>query len=201
VSIETLRQELLTFDGYTQAYREKMIHEVPDAEVVNRERHILTFCTGKAVLNIGSASGPLHGAIRKVAKRAYGIDAALSSYDSCAVRDLDVVTPEPLPFSYEEFDIIVLGEVIEHLTNPGNLLQQLHHFHCPLLITVPNAFSAAAIGHMNKGIECVNKDHVAWYSYHTLKVLIEKSGYKLDKWWWYNGKPWFAEGLIFLCSA
>src|SRR3990172_4625529 len=49
-----------------------------------------------------------------------------------------------------------------------------------------------------EGIEHLsNPEHVAYYSWHTLKVLVERHGYGIVEWYWYNGEPGTAEGLIF----
>src|SRR5690606_6274094 len=69
-----------------------------------------------------------------------------------------------------------------------------------LLITVPNALSHAGLRHAQKGIEHVNVDHVAWYSYRTLRTLVERCGYGVADFKWYGGVPMFSEGLIFLCE-
>ena len=100
----------------------------------------------------------------------------------------------------DKFELIVAGEIIEHLANPGNLLKVLRQISCPLLITVPNAFSSAAAGHLSAGTENVNKAHVSWYSYTTLLTLTMRYNYSLKEFYWYSGKPLFAEGLIFLLA-
>jgi hypothetical protein len=73
----------------------------------------------------------------------------------------------------------------------------LHTVDVPVILTTPNARSIAGYKWGDRGTECVNKDHVAWYSYHTLKTLIERHGFELRFWGWYNGEPYTAEGLIF----
>jgi len=50
---------------------------------------------------------------------------------------------------------------------------------------------------MRGGIENVNRDHVAYYSYWTLHELVTRYGFEITEWHWYNGRPLFAEGLIF----
>jgi hypothetical protein len=88
--------------------------------------------------------------------------------------------------------------VLEHLTNPGYFLQQLRVLGAPIIITVPNAFSEAGRHWAAQARECVNVDHVAWYSWRTLKTLVERCGYEVREWYWYNGQPRFAEGLVFV---
>ena len=97
-----------------------------------------------------------------------------------------------------EPDIIVCGEVLEHLSNPGWFLTRLRRQYpgVPVLVTVPNAFSEAAIKWLAKGKENVNIDHVAWYSPHTLRVLLQRAGYTTGDLYYYGGTDPLAEGLI-----
>jgi hypothetical protein len=53
---------------------------------------------------------------------------------------------------------------------------------------------------LEKGYENVNRDHVAYYSWWTLKSLVEKCGYEVVEFAWYNGRPLFAEGLVMLAE-
>jgi hypothetical protein len=67
-----------------------------------------------------------------------------------------------------------------------------------MLISVPNAMLSISDGWLHKGIENVNRDHVAWYSYTTLKTLVERFGFEVKDFYWYNGQPMTAEGIIFI---
>ena len=44
----------------------------------------------------------------------------------------------------------------------------------------------------------VNPGHVCYYSYWTFTTLAVKHGWKIVEWYWYNGKPLTAEGMIFV---
>lgn len=165
-------------------YEEKMLHPIPDTDVVDRARFILDKCKGKKVLDIGG-SGLMATWLKEVA---YTITVDRQDADIC----IDV-EKDDLPQG--EYDIILCGEILEHLSNPGIFLDKLHQYYRPIIITTPNAFGNSRA---RVGIENVNREHVAWYSYHTLKVLIERHGFILHEWHWYNGKPYTAEGLIFI---
>lgn len=211
MSIDDLREEFLGYGNRSPEWIDKMWHPVPKTTSVDRTQFILEQCKDKIVLNLGCVSGNLHEKIQKVAKETYGIDKEICNHGNCMRFDLDSievaghgVTRTSLPiFSKEEsrpigFDLVVLGEILEHLGNPGYLLKRLKSYECPLLITVPNAFSSAAASALREGVESVNKAHVSWYSYHTLLTLTKRNGYELLAFHWYNGNPLTAEGLIFL---
>jgi len=217
-SIDDLRSQLgaRLQTPSTAAYAEKMLHQIPEAAVVDREQFILEHCTGKRVLEFG-ASGPLHNAILKVAARVYGVDRVPG--DHVIAFDLDDVTMQCLPpttdghdpYTFDhvpypetiEFDVVVCGEILEHLANPGWFLTRLHKqfSSVPTIITVPNAFSDVARKHLANGTENVNRDHVCWYSFRTLKTLLGRAGYSDFSFAWYKGEPLTAEGLVVLCNA
>ena len=82
----------------------------------------------------------------------------------------------------ETFDVILAGEMIEHLSNPGLFLRGIKRFmnrETILLITTINAYCGmrnviyALRGKGGKN-EPVHQDHVAYYSYSTLKLLVER---------------------------
>lgn len=205
-TLGALQAECDAMRGYDPAWYVKMMHKIPKASVVDRVVYILTQCEEKRVLHLGCnwPPGYLHQAIERVAGTAYGIDIAIPEEQDAGLLqhyDLDMETQVArLPYAFQDakIEIIICAELLEHLGNPGQLLAQLKRLACPVLITVPNAMCSSGYYHVTGGVEAVNPEHVAYYSYHTLKVLVERYGYVIDDWCWYNGKPGTAEGLIFL---
>lgn len=196
-SIDDLRSHLGGGAGepLTPAYRAKMLHALPAMPTVDRDDFIVKRCTGKRVLDCG-ASGALHEQIVAVAAFCLGVDRE----DGIGVLGFDLDTidhafpgfPEPAP------DLIVAGELLEHLSNPGHFLTRLwwHYRGVPLIVTVPNAYNLAGLAHLKRGEENVNVDHVAWYSPRTLRTLLERHGYRILDWACYKGTAPTAEGLI-----
>ncbi len=180
-----------------QRYADKMLHPIPDASVVDRVAFILEYCAGKRVLEVG-ASGTLHDQIMGVATMTYGIDRK----DGPCVEafDLDDVSQSTLPA--HDVDLVVCGEVLEHLSNPGWFLTRLKRQYgaTPTIFTVPNAFSAAAQQHMKRGVENCNRDHCCWFSFRTIKTLLERHGYGGYRFAWYGGQPLTAEGMVIYCE-
>jgi 2-polyprenyl-3-methyl-5-hydroxy-6-metoxy-1,4-benzoquinol methylase len=185
------------------AYVEKMLHALPDADSVDREAFIVERCRGKRVLEFG-ASGRLHDKLVAVAAATIGID----RQPSTGVVGFDLDDVRELAFPVKAFndvdsvatpwEVIVCGEVLEHLSNPGWFLTRVRRQYgpVPVILSVPNAFSAIAASWVRKGYENVNKDHVAWYSPKTLAVLLARAGYTGAELYWYGGTGPTAEGLI-----
>lgn len=204
-SIDDLRSQLGTQapSASSVSYAERMMHRVPEARVVDREAFILEHCTGKRVLEFG-ASGKMHEGIVKVAADVLGIDRETGPAGSGVIGfDLDDVHMDALPEPDTKPDVIVCGEVLEHLSNPGWFLARLRtqFGDTPTIITVPNAFSDVARKQLATGYENVNADHVCWYSFRTLKTLLGRAGYRDFSFAWYRGQPLTAEGLVILCGA
>lgn len=200
-TIEELRSQLGSRRPAASSieYAEKMLHRVPAAPVVDRAAFILEHCRGRRVLEFG-ASGPMHEAVFQAASACYGVDREDGPFGVIGF-DLDDVSRSELP-SVPTPEVILCGEVLEHLSNPGWFLTRLRRQYdgVPVIITVPNAFSSAAAKHIAKGVENVNRDHVAWYSYRTLFTLLERHGFTSNLFAWYHGEPYTAEGLIVLAE-
>lgn len=198
-TIDSIIDEISGYHGYDGEYHDRMIHPFPDTEVVHRERFILSKCEGKVVLDIGCA-GPFHKKVEEVAKETWGIDRVDVDTPHFFKADLN---REPIPFPVNgKFDLILCGEILEHLSNPGFFLDGLKGASCPIILSVPNAYCSYAIPYVKKGQENVNKEHVAWYSWKTLKTLVERHGFEVQEFYWSDSRPeppdqGFTEGLIF----
>jgi len=197
--LEQLEKECKTLTAWPAEYSEKMIHFVPEAPTLDRIKYIENAFMGKIVLSLGG-TGPGQEALDRVARKCYVIDKEpLDRKPGTFIQmDLDQMPEEGTQLP-SEVDVIFLGEILEHLTNPGNVLRMLRGTYpeLTLIVTVPNAFCEAGRSLLlTKNVENINKDHVAYYSFHTLKVLGEKCGYAMQGFYWYNGSPKFSEGLI-----
>jgi len=193
-SIADLRDSIVAGGNMPAAYADKMIHRVPDLPVVkDRAAYLLEKSKDKIVLDIG-CTGEISKAIRKAAKGYYGIDSANGG--DWAVVDIDH-RPDQMP-KHEDVEIVILSEVLEHLANPGYFLMALKEMYAgkTVYITVPNAGAYQ----VKDDCEIVNKDHVSWYSYTTLKTLLTRYQYEIKEARWYNGVPHKAEGIIMVVT-
>ncbi len=191
-------------------------------ELVQRVEFIKRACAGKKVLHLGCTNWPytqdaidknmlLHFELAAVASSLYGFDFDQEGLDVLAASgttdlyraDLEKLEAVDLD---ETFDVIVAGEMIEHLNNPGLFLKGIQRFmnaDTELVITTINAYSAlrfAIYGLRGKqGLnEPVHPDHVAYYSYKTLTLLIERAGLTVSQFCFYDigtdhrqFQPWY----------
>lgn len=189
-TIAELRESIISPGHKNPEWAKRMLHPIPNLPTVkDRAAYLIEKSKDRVVLDIG-CTGPISGGIRKVAKGYYGIDKA--DGDGVVGVELDH-RPDLMPV-YEDVDLIICAEVLEHLSNPGYFLLALKDKYPgkDCYFTVPNAGAYA----VKDDCEVVNAEHVCWYSYRTLQALLTRYEYVIQEARWYNGEPYKAEGLI-----
>jgi SAM-dependent methyltransferase len=178
--------------------------------LVQRVAFLQELCAGRSVLHLGCTNWPymgissaddrfLHAALMRAAAEVWGIDADREGIEVMArdgVTNLHVGDLEKLASVAinRTFDVVVAGEVIEHLSNPGLFLRGVQRFMGPdtiLVVTTVNAycaFRALAYGLRGKRgrAEPVHPDHVAYYSYSTLRLIAERAGLTMQQFAFYD---------------
>jgi len=85
----------------------------------------------------------------------------------------------------EKFDIMVMGEILEHIDNPVLFLNKIRDNYktniSQILITVPNAFSYRNIKNLKKNFEQINSDHRYWFTPYTLAKIAIRAGYQISE--------------------
>jgi len=215
-------------------------------ELVQRVEFIKRISAGKKVLHLGCTNYPytndaiehdmlLHFDLSKIATELYGFDfdqAGIDILQQHGAKNLfraDLEKLEEVDLD-EKFDVIIAGEMIEHLNNPGMFLQGIQRFmnaDTSLVITTVNAYSALRFliyGLHGKGgyNEPVHPDHVYYFSYKTLNLIVERAGLAVEDFyfydigtehrpfnrWFYNFfndisvkvSPQLSDGIIAVCS-
>lgn len=182
-------------------------------KLVQRVEFIKKKCEGKKVLHLGCTNYPytensikdgslLHFELTKVARDLYGLDldergiTILEQHGIQKIFRADLEKLEDANLN-ETFEVIIAGEVIEHLSNPGLFLNGIKRFmnqKTELVITTINAYSGMRFaiyalrgrGGIN---EPVHPDHVAYYSYSTLNLVIKRAGLHVKEFYFYDVGP------------
>lgn len=164
--------------------------------VVNRVEELVRRCAGKRVLHLGCADFPftdqsdgrlLHAQLARVARELWGMDrspeglASLRAmgWTNVLVGDAEALEALALP---GDFDVIVAGELIEHLENPGRFLASIRALMTPatdLVLTTPNASSLRGVVHALGGREKVHHEHCCYFSYFTIAQLLARAGLRV----------------------
>jgi hypothetical protein len=93
-----------------------------------------------------------------------------------------------------QFDVILAAEIIEHLSNPGLFLRGIRRFmqlDTKLVVTTVNAYCGMRMvqyGLRGRGgvAEPAHPDHVAYYSYSTLRHLLARENLKVNGFFFYD---------------
>jgi SAM-dependent methyltransferase len=152
---------------------------------------------GKAVLDVGPAElvGTvnkfkeerwLHKLVASAASRVVGLELSLEQVQALRELGYDIRQGDAEAFSLgETFDVVLAGELIEHLSNPGAFLDCARHHLNPggiLLLTTPNRFDAykflktVQTGHIPGYHKPIAK-HVCYFDENSLKDLLARYGF------------------------
>lgn len=215
-------------------------------ELVQRVELIKEIADDRSVLHLGCTNYPftkealdndmlLHDQLGKNARELYGFDfdrEGIDILEGSGTKNLfqaDLEKLENVKLN-KTFDVIIAGEIIEHLLNPGLFLegiQRFMHSGTELVITTINAYCALRFvlyGLRGNGgeNEPVHPDHVTYFSYRTLKLMVEKSGLHINRFYFYDigsdhrkFNPWYynlandlavkvspqlSDGIIAICG-
>ncbi len=175
---------------------------------VDRETFLLQVAAHRRVLHMGCvdsgllasrlASGTLlHDRLRKIAAELWGLDTdaeGIERLKDLGFRNLysgSAEQPPPaVPRRY--FDVVIAGEIIEHVRNAGRFLDstaQLLADDGRIVITTPNALRFYNPFPAIVGRELTHPDHISWYSPHTLRRAVELSAFRIEAIHVYNQAP------------
>nr|WP_290668786.1 class I SAM-dependent methyltransferase [Ardenticatena sp.] len=165
--------------------------------ISTRTEQIIKHVKGPNVLDIGctghiiEVNSPywLHGQLRQKFSNVVGIDINASNVKRLKEIGYDnvyVASAESFELQ-QQFDTIVAGELIEHLSNPGLFLQQARKHLVPngrIVITTPYPFSLAYTLYalINFPRTCSNLEHTCWFCPQTMKSIAERAGLKILYW-------------------
>lgn len=147
---------------------------------------------GKCVLDVGcvehsteseARSVWLHRAICHVAKEVVGLDYEEEEVRKLREKGYHVVSGDATNFDLKRtFDVVVAGEILEHLLDVRGFLASVRRHLTAggiLVMTVPNANSVNYfMQNMLYGYEVDGYDHVAFYTPLTIHNLLRKCGFE-----------------------
>lgn len=122
------------------------------------------------------------------------------------VYALDILQDKlPEIISDHQFDLLILGEVLEHIDNPVHFLSTINTRFGPyakeIVITVPNAWDMTNLTRLKKGEEFINTDHRYWFTPFTLAKVVDRSGYHVEEIYMaqsYMPESWWRRRQIYM---
>lgn len=155
------------------------------------DRCIEPHVSGETVLDIGCVAHDsdkrhdepwVHELVVRAADRAVGVDVLEDELVALEEAGYDVTYGDAQDLSLEEtFDVIVLGELIEHLVDFDGLLRSVdEHLAADgeLVVTTPNAMAVHWTALRLLDQEFVNTGHTCWFDAATLTQLLERYGFE-----------------------
>jgi len=169
---------------------------------VDRYSEIVERCRGRRVLHLGCVGFTDCPVEEKVARAKESLHQLLTDISDCVGVDLDQESVEQLqergifqnvrigdverldalPVDIGLFDIVVAGDIIEHLSNPGKMLDGIKRFLKPqgqLIVSTPNsmglpAYARYVLGRFHEGLQ-----HVLCFNPINLSQLLQRHGYRV----------------------
>jgi len=156
------------------------------------QRHVLA--GAGRVLDLGCASGALGAALRARGAYVVGVEndpeyaaRARERLDQVVEADLEALDPVPLG----RFDVLVAGDVLEHLQDPWTVLRRFAGIVEPdgtVVVSLPNVrhwetiFAIAVQGRFPRRNEGVfDRTHLRWFTLHDAWSLVEQAGLRVEE--------------------
>ena len=178
------------------AHRARVLQAAWRPPIDDRLTFLESRCRSRKVLDVGcvahdvdrmSSPAWLHGRIAAVAQRCVGVDVLPSEVEAMRQRGYEVVLHDlttglgPIA-ALCPFEVIVAGELIEHLQDLGMLFALARSALSEggqLIITTPNPYTPARVRAGQLGIVWENADHIAYAFPSGIVELCERHGLRL----------------------
>ncbi len=177
--------------------------------LVPKEDWIVEMATGRRVLDVGcidhsveTALGLgdewLHHRLRTVATQLVGLDLlADAAATLTSEHGYDIRFGDAEAFDLEErFELVVAGDLIEHLSNPGRFLDCVAaHLDAGgrAVITTPNPFNIEQVVQgLVRDTVFVNPEHALWLDPRTMHQLVSRSPLRIVDFRWIDTRFHFV---------
>jgi 2-polyprenyl-3-methyl-5-hydroxy-6-metoxy-1,4-benzoquinol methylase len=199
---------------FVSKIKRKWFFDMP-IELVNREEFLLDYCRGKDVIHLGCCGSPycqerylegnlFHVKLIGTAKKVIGVDIdeqSINFLKNAGINNLKVADVENLNIESEpsDFQIILAGEILEHLDNPGSFLRginRLSNKNTEFIITTINTPTLKSFIRALGNKEMVHHDHVCYYSIKTLTQLLNRFSLSIINYFYYCAPRVSESGIM-----
>jgi 2-polyprenyl-3-methyl-5-hydroxy-6-metoxy-1,4-benzoquinol methylase len=158
---------------------------------VERIKFLTGRCRGKSVLHIGCADFPiteqrissgkhLHVELTREAKSCLGIDISeegISGLKKAGFDNVKQLNAEHIDGLGDRYDVVMAGDVLEHMSNPGLFLASVQKVLNPggeLIVGVPNALSWNLLRVLLQKFEPTHHEHCFYLTPKSLTELCRR---------------------------
>lgn len=117
-------------------------------------------------------------------ERVVGVDILESAVEKLNAAGYEFVTADVERMDLDlTADTVVVGELIEHVANPGLMLERIgEHLHPAgrVILTTPNPWAVVHLRRWLQQAPRINDEHVAWYGPIVLEQLLERYGFRVE---------------------
>ena len=145
----------------------------------------ITAPSGATVLDIGCASGSLLMMLKNRGWLVRGVEISGPQAAYCRERGLEVMALplEENRFPRQSFDVVLASHLIEHLNDPGNFVREVKRILKPggrFFVTTPNITGLQSRIFRSRWRSAIF-DHLYLFSKRTLRLLLENSGFTVER--------------------
>ncbi len=173
-----------------------------DNERKTRIQKIVELSTNKKVIHVGCVdhmpiieekirnNSWLHKLVTDAASECIGVDINKEGIDYMQKIGYsnafftDLMQPTLPQILSNQWDCMILGEILEHVDNPCEFLKTLNTLYKKnvdkIIISVPNAFCYYNFRNIKNGFEMINSDHRSTFSAYTLNKILYIGGFTLN---------------------
>lgn len=177
------------------AYRDGQLRDARRSPVDSRAEYLATLVRGRRVLDVGCVdhldptrrTAPLHRKLAEAAGDLVGVDIQPQGVEDLraegyVVHLADVTVPGLYQAAGGAFDVVIAGEIIEHLIDISQFLQNVREVLKPdgcLVLTSPNPHSLFLIVLNLIGRNPDNVDHVVYHYPSGMAEIADRCGFRL----------------------
>ncbi len=172
-----------------QSVQDPLYLEEREGRVLTFERHLkpLERLTGspdgRPLLDVGCYTGVFVEIAGRHGWDAWGVEPSQWAVDQAQARDLHVVqgTLDTAGLPKAHFDVVTMWDVIEHLTDPREALDQAYRLLKPGGLLVVHTIDVDSLFARLMGARWpwLMEMHLYYFSRRTLRVMLEKCGFRV----------------------
>ena len=164
--------------------------------------------TGLKILDVGCSYGALGEAMTKKGNVVFGLDISRAAIEKArtrvhfaAVADITRTGSLPPEIAKERFDLVVMGDIVEHVYDPLNVLvsaRKLMKDDGRLLLSVPNVANwlnrlQLLLGRWEYAVSGVmDRTHLRFFTLRSVRRLVRAAGYEVVG---VSATPYFSRAI------